>query len=96
MKYRKKPVVIDAVQFFYNVKSEMQKKFDEIGIKQGKDCYFKDPLKGQESPGFLMIKTLEGEHLVSDGDYIIKGIAGEFYPIKEDIFHKTYERVEEE
>jgi hypothetical protein len=43
--------------------------------------------------GGLVIKTLEGEHLASIGDYIIKGVNGEFYPCKPDIFHKTYEEV---
>jgi hypothetical protein len=41
------------------------------------------------------IKTLEGSLKVSDGDWIIKGIKGEFYPIKNDIFLETYEKVEE-
>jgi hypothetical protein len=41
--------------------------------------------------GSLIIPTLEGDHIVSDGDYIIKGIAGEFYPCKEAIFNMTYE-----
>ena len=42
----------------------------------------------------LIIKTLEGEHIVSVGDYIIKGIEGEFYPCKPNIFEKTYELLE--
>ena len=44
--------------------------------------------------GGLIIKTLEGEHLASIGDYIIKGIQGEFYPCKPDIFEATYEEEE--
>ena len=42
---------------------------------------------------FLMIHTLEGPHKCSIGDYIIKGVNGEFYPCKPDIFKKTYEEV---
>lgn len=44
--------------------------------------------------GGLIIRTMEGEHIASVGDYIIKGVAGEFYPCKPDIFEKTYEEVE--
>ena len=43
--------------------------------------------------GGLIIKTLEGEHLASIGDYIIKGVKGEFYPCKPDIFEQTYEQL---
>lgn len=41
-----------------------------------------------------MIKTLEGDMLATAGDYIIKGVQGEFYPCKPDIFEATYEEVE--
>lgn len=44
--------------------------------------------------GNLIIKTLEGELIASIGDYVVKGIAGEFYPCKPDIFEQTYELVE--
>ena len=44
--------------------------------------------------GTLLIRTLEGDHIASVGDYIIKGIKGEIYPCKPDIFEKTYEEVE--
>jgi hypothetical protein len=46
--------------------------------------------------GGLIIKTLEGEHIATIGDYIIKGVSGEFYPCKPDIFEQTYEMVGEE
>ena len=42
----------------------------------------------------LKVKTLEGEVIASIGDYIIKGVIGEFYPCKPDVFKKTYEKVE--
>ena len=81
MKYRKKPVVIEALQYTgYNA--------DEI-IKFTKGMAQKGVGKS------LIIPTLEGDHIASVGDYIIKGIKGEFYPIKKDIFLETYEKAEE-
>ena len=86
MKYRKKPVVIEAIQFnenFIGTKCsyEFWKAFEEGIISQTED---KDK---------LIIKTLEGDMTASKGDYIIKGVNGEFYPCKPDIFEKTYEAV---
>ena len=78
MKYRKKPVVVEAVQWTGENHAEM--------------CEFIDPevfeIKPKEG---LIIHTLEGDHHASPGDYIIKGVNGEFYPCKPDIFAKTYE-----
>lgn len=76
--YKKKPVVISATKYTGNNIDEI------IEFTQGK-AYI-------GSSG-LMITTLEGEHLASIGDYIIRGIHGEFYPCKPDIFHKTYESI---
>ncbi len=79
MKYRKKPVVIEAIQVsFHN--------FDEIERFVGGDL-------GNRPDGSLVIATLEGAMTASIGDYIIKGIKGEFYPCKPDIFAATYEAV---
>lgn len=90
MQYRKKPVVIDAVQL--NADS-----FDEvesfIGVTSGVFRHYNhegDFLKKQNPQG-LHIKTLEGTMLASLGDFIIKGVNGEVYPCKPDIFEKTYE-----
>jgi hypothetical protein len=77
-KYRKKPVVIDAVQF-------TGKNFDEIEAFAGGDACFVN--------GELVVATLEGSLRATIGDYIIKGIKGEFYPCKPDIFEATYEAV---
>lgn len=74
-KYRKKPVVVEAIQWTGDNTSEIMKWV-------GDRAYFRDT---------LYIKTLEGDHIASVGDYIIKGIEGEFYPCKPDIFKKTYE-----
>jgi hypothetical protein len=76
MKYRKKPVVIEATQWFKHGDHPMVETISP------------DSLNG-------WIQTLEGGHIVSPGDYIIKGIKGEHYPCKPDIFEATYEKVEE-
>jgi hypothetical protein len=78
MKYRKKPVVIEAIQFAGNNSSE-------IMLFANTACINK--------VGALIISTLEGPMLVSKGDFVIKGVNGEFYPCKPDIFEKTYEEV---
>ena len=76
--YRKKPVVIEAVQWTGENHAEM--------------CDFIDPEVFEIIPRVgLVIHTLEGDHHASPGDYIIKGVNGEFYPCKPDIFAKTYE-----
>jgi len=77
-KYRKKPVVIEALQFCGN--------FDELEEWIGGDAEFRN--------GELVIATLEGPLRAAPNDYIIKGIKGEFYPCKPDIFNATYEEVD--
>ena len=77
MKYRKKPVEIDAIQWTGDNKLEI---FDFCNMS-----YITD----QE----LRIQTLEGSMIASVGDYIIKGVMGEFYPCKPDIFELTYEKI---
>jgi len=83
MKYRKKPVIIDAIQLLNNNQSEINN-FTKPNFFQ---------FKKQGNKISLLIPTLEGEHLALEGDYIVKGIKGEFYPCKPDIFELTYERV---
>ena len=87
-KYRKKPVIIEAIQFEDNA-----------------DCILtihefmggKTTMVNYEDKGnpYIKIKTLEGTVKASVGDYIIKGVNGEFYPCKPDIFTKTYDEVTE-
>lgn len=91
MKYRKKPVVIEAVQWkpFDMLIADVMK---ELKIKKFRDSGIKSMGKSRQC---LIIKTLEGEHLARPNDWIIKGVHGEFYPCKPDIFEKTYEAVEE-
>ena len=94
MKYRKKPVIIEAVQWTGNNTREMwdfltEKTTDYIQTS-GDNFYINHDLV----TGGLVIKTLEGEHLASLNDFIIKGVKGEFYPCKPDIFEATYETAE--
>jgi hypothetical protein len=88
MKYRKKPIVIDAEQFF--VESFTQARY----LPEGVD-YHHNIAQLQFPEHCFSIKTLEGSLRVSDGDWIIKGVKGEFYSIKDDIFKLTYERVDD-
>lgn len=83
MKYRKKPVVIEAFQLGNKVDYPH---WFSVSFLQGKVIPHKD--------GTFDIKTLEGIMTASVGDYIIKGVHGEFYPCKPDIFEETYELVE--
>lgn len=83
-KYRKKPVVIEAVQYGpYSAPSV------ELAM-------FLEGSGSALTEEGIVIPTLEGNHLAKIGDFIIKGVHGEFYPCKPDIFAKTYELVDEE
>lgn len=83
-KYRKKPVVIEAVLFNGDNHVEICDKWSNNVVKR---CKHRD---------FLEIPTLEGHMIANQGDYIIKGIQGEFYPCKPDIFKESYELVVKE
>lgn len=95
MKYRKKPVVIEAFQYdgdLMNSKGQYYvPEWAEKAHKKG-DIYFRDI---GNIPEVMIIKTLEGDMVASIGDYIIQGVNGEIYPCKPDIFEKTYEGVVE-
>ena len=97
LKYRKKPVVIEAVpspgrdatkqdvEFFHGFLLDAGcniRRKTPVGFP---GWHFED-----ESFG-LVIRTLEGDHYITPGDMIIRGVLGEFYPCKADIFEKTYE-----
>ena len=97
-KYRKKPVVIEAFQMTKERRKDnskwpnwlnkaWNKNLSEDGAVYPVDFPLSD---GRDK---LNINTLEGIHEVSWGDYIIKGVQGEFYPCKPDIFRETYEEV---
>ena len=90
-KYRKKPVEIEAIQWTGNI--------TEIIQFCGNKCFYNindiDWTVEKGKPhGKLIIHTLEGDMVASRNDYIIKGVNGEFYPCKPDIFEKTYELLE--
>jgi len=87
MKFRKKPVVIEAAQWFKNG--------DHPAVKPVYTHGPNDEHWGPTVPtGEGWISTLEGEMRVTPGDWIITGVKGEHYPCKPDIFDMTYERVE--
>lgn len=89
IKYRKKPVVIDAWKYTGDNGSKLEMLSGKI-----KQSPVLEPGKGNPSGSYLQIETLEGVMTADVGDWIIKGVEGEYYPIKPDIFKKTYEKVE--
>ena len=91
-KYRKKPVVIEAIQWTgKNTKEilEFMGQIVDLTNPIAQDRFYEYELSLQ---GGWKITTLEGGHIASINDYIIKGIKGEFYPCKHDIFHLTYDK----
>ena len=84
MKYRKKPVIVEAIKY------TLENSKDVFDFAKGKIRHDLLPRSTD-----LRIETLEGVMTVSVGDYIIRGVKGEFYPCKPDIFEQTYEEVEE-
>lgn len=84
--YRKKPVVIEAMPFYPSSPMyDLVRNF--AGIPEGQESPF------EVQGNILLIHTLEGVMIAQAGDWIIKGIRGEFYPCKPDIFEATYELV---
>lgn len=90
MKYRKKPVVVDAFQFNENF---MRIGANCEGVPDWGINAYDDGIIYFDKDDNCQIQTLEGNHHVSVGDYIIRGVAGELYPCKPDIFSRTYEAV---
>lgn len=85
-KYRKLPVEIEAIRF-------TRKNYDDVlEFTEGKACDLRFDIR-PNGKCTCIIPTLEGDHIATEGDYIIKGVHGEFYPCKPDIFWKTYEEV---
>ncbi len=85
-KYKKKPVVIEAWKWDGKTLGDCIKFCTENGLP----AFGMGHIKGQTG---MIIPTLEGDHIAQSGDYIIKGVNGEYYPCKPDIFRKTYEAV---
>jgi hypothetical protein len=112
VKFRKKPVVIEAVQWFKNgdhpgddVWRQFEDTFrDPTEPREGKVVrYYRRPeIDGKHKCMYCndiihnhgWIDTMEGGHVVCPGDWIITGVAGEYYPCKPKIFEATYEKVE--
>ena len=82
MKWRKKPVVIDAMQW------------DGTNLGELREFFGAFQNWGIADSEYVLIQTLEGEHTANPGDWIIKGVKGEFYPCKPEIFALTYEPAE--
>lgn len=100
MKYKKKPVEIEAVIFTREMAEGSVSipdgvRFCSRTLHEGKFFDFADkyPLENFETCHRHVIDTLEGVMNVQIGDYIIKGVKGEFYPCKPDIFELTYDAV---
>lgn len=85
--YRKKPVVIEAFEWTGGLDQIEDPEWVVDAIRHGEIYY-----QGGDAP-HLTIETLEGDMRASVGDYIIKGVKGEIYPCKPDIFAATYEAV---
>jgi len=90
MKFRKKPVVIEATQWFKMGDHPMV-----FSAGTGDVAKYYAEKVGCLPEQIGLIDTLEGDHFVSSGDWIITGVKGEHYACKPDIFEATYERVEE-
>lgn len=91
-KYRKKPVIIEACQI--TTKTELEIKNWSDGKVYSSPVL--EPSDDNPSGIYWQIDTLEGVMTAISGDYIIKGVKGEFYPCKPDIFKATYEPIKEQ
>jgi hypothetical protein len=89
-KYRKKPVVVEAVQWLKHGDNDSVSRYTEIVLDCDNEVC---PICGHVYSEHGLIGTLEGAHIVCPGDWIITGVQGEKYPCKPDIFVKTYELV---
>lgn len=89
--FRKKPVVIDAFLWTGGPDQEEDPIWAVEAMKDGRIIAVPESEGG---PAYLSIHTLEGTMIANDGDWIIKGVKGEIYPCKPDIFAMTYDKVE--
>ena len=103
-KFKKRPVVIEARQFIGSaadthgiyqwIEENTLGSFEPLARIEGRVPWPESGVTIDPRDGRMVIATLEGGHWVDLGDWIIKGVAGEFYPCKPDIFDATYEEVE--
>lgn len=85
-KYATKPCEIEAVEFRRDC-------FEEIRVFTGGKAKNFRTERRPDGKSFCEIETLEGDMTATEGDYIIKGLRGEFYPCKPDVFHKKYKLI---
>lgn len=90
-RYRKKPVEIEAIQWDGTAEAATPiiQWMLENDASVSYDC-LTEPCYGDDGGHAIVVRTLEGDMTVSPGDYVIRGVRGEFYPCKPDIFHQTY------
>lgn len=93
MKYKKKPVVIEAFQWFGDIR---QQEDPDWIVEAMLDNRVSLSIDKENSKPTMSITTLEGVMTAYSGDYIIKGVKGEIYPCKPDIFEQTYEEIHNE
>ena len=89
MKYKKKPIVIEAIQFKNDNPEALIEIQDFMGVDELRVSY-----ENPDNP-VIKIETLEGVMEASVGDFIIRGVKGEYFPCKPDIFEQIYEPVTE-
>jgi len=107
-RYRKKPVVVEAMHFrrglsaddamavYHWIESNTLGSFEPLDVIEGRNPYPASGVSIDPRDGRMIISTLEGLHWVDPDDWVIRGVVGEFYPIKPAIFAATYEAVADE
>ena len=105
-RFRKRPVVIEAMRWdgitaalhavYQWVENNTLGSFEPLDVIEGRKPYPASGVSIDPRDGRMMISTLEGLHWVDRGDWVIRGVAGEFYPCKPGIFAETYEAVRDE
>lgn len=101
MKFCKRPVVIDAMQFTIDtsmavyqwVEANTLGSFEPMACIEAREPWPASGVSIDPRDGRMIISTLEGAHWVNVDDWVIRGVQGEFYPCKPDIFEATYEPV---
>lgn len=93
-KFRKKPVVIDAIQHEGDF-GIIERWLQSLGYPSWQESDADEAAMWPNDDGSIIIPTLEGDHRCDVGDWIIRGVAGELYPCKSDIFAATYDPVED-
>lgn len=92
-RYRKKPVVIEAIRFDGENADQIARWVDPMSAEYELPDGWRVVQGTEDAESGLMVPTLEGDLMAKPGDWIIKGVKGEFYPCKPDIFSATYDPV---